>query len=457
MDSVVLLPTTGSQINVTGEKQKGAGYSNWSGTLHTVSVTCTNFVGRIYLEASLATDPTDTDWFGIPFNQSLSYAEWPLNRFHPTGSIQGDTGTTSFEFVGNYVWVRARLDRTYLNPQPLDTSLVGSVDEVLMNYGALAGAGVGSAGTLGLLGPTGPRGPQGIQGEQGVPGTATHTGATGSTGPQGAPGIAGATGIQGVPGIQGPTGETGATGATGTEGPTGPSGGPPGPTGATGPSGGPPGPQGEPGVTGATGAQGIPGIAGATGPTGVPGLLGPTGAQGVVGSTGVQGDTGPTGTPGPTGATGEQGIQGLQGIQGPTGVTGAQGIPGTAAATGATGPVGGAGPTGPAGVGVVREFRITYNGSGAVSGVTNLPIGWSATFTSNSVVITHNETGFPSGFSIWGLSNILTTVWSVRSPNSIMYASYDTQTSNQFTLVNVTATNVGTVSNGQARAVIIFP
>jgi hypothetical protein len=450
MDSVVLLPTTGSQINLTGEKQKGAGYSNWSGTSHTVSVTCTNFVGRIYLEASLATDPAETDWFGIPFNGTLTYVQYPLNPFRPTGSIQGDTGTSSFEFVGNYVWVRARLDRTYLNPQPIDTSTVGSVDEILLNFGALSGIASGG-GTLGIQGPTGPRGPMGLQGESGAPGTATNTGATGPTGVQGAPGP---TGIQGVPGIQGPAGaagSTGATGATGQEGPTGPSGGPPGPPGPTGPSGGPPGPTGESGATGATGATGAQGD---LGPTGAQGDLGPTGSTG---ATGVTGPIGEQGLQGPTGATGAQGIQGVTGPTGTVGPTGVQGPPGTASATGATGPAGGPGPTGATGVGVVREFTITYTGSGAVSGVTNLPTGWSATSTSTSVIITHDEGNLPSGFIIWGLTNVSGTSWSVRSPNSIMYASYDTTQPNQFTLVNVTATNVGTVANGQARAVMIFP
>ena len=276
MDSVVLLPTTGSQINLTGEKQKGAGYSNWSGTSHTVSVTCTNFVGRIYLEASLATDPVESDWFGIPFNGTLTYVQYPLNPFRPTGVLQGDTGTSSFEFVGNYVWVRARLDRTYLNPQPIDTLTVGGVDQALMNYGALGGIASGG-GTWGIQGPTGARGPMGLQGAPGVPG-----------------------------------------------------------------------------------------------------------------------------------------------------------------------------------LGVIKEFTISYNSMGQVNGVTNLPAGWSATFTNDSVTVTHNQSSLPSGFYVWGLNSLLTTTWSVRGPDLTMYVSYDSTQPTQFQLVNVIATNVGTVANGAARAILIF-
>lgn len=455
MDSVVLLPTTGSQINLTGEKQKGAGYSNWSGTSHTVSVTCTNFVGRIYLEASLATDPAETDWFGIPFNGTLTYVQYPLNPFRPTGTIQGDTGSSSFEFVGNYVWVRARLDRTYLNPQPIDTSTVGSVDEILMNFGALSGIASGG-GTLGIQGPTGPRGPMGLQGEPGIPGTATHTGATGATGVQGAPGP---TGIQGVPGIQGPTGATGVTGATGLLGPTGPSGGPIGPTGPTGPLGGPSGPTGSQGETGATGATGAPGATGATGATGIQGVTGPqgaTGEMGATGATGVQGPTGVQGIPGTatnTGATGPTGVNGAQGepgIQGPTGPAGITGATGPAGVTGATGT------TGPSGMGLMFEFMIMYNGLSQIDSVTNLPLGWSATFTANSVTVTHTVGHVPSGYFVWGQTTSPGTTYSVRGPNAVMNMTYNTSVSNQFVLNNITPTNVGTVANGSAKAVVFF-
>ena len=65
MDSVVLMPTTSGQINVTGQKQKGAGYSNFAGASHTISITCTNFVGRIYIEASLESEPSSADWFSV--------------------------------------------------------------------------------------------------------------------------------------------------------------------------------------------------------------------------------------------------------------------------------------------------------------------------------------------------------------------------------------------------------
>ena len=532
MDSVVLLPTTGSQINVTGEKQKGAGYSNWSGTSHTVSVTCTNFVGRIYLEASLATNPTEADWFGIPFNGILTYAQWPLNPYKPTGTIQGDTGTSSFEFVGNYVWVRARLDRTYLNPAPIDTLDVGSVDEVLMNFGALSGIAAGG-GALGVIGPTGPRGPSGLQGPTGQAGSATNTGATGPAGllgATGATGRTGPTGPMGATGVPGTATNTGATGAQGNIGATGA-------TGATGPVYTSPliGPitltddQPVPvliteatwavtglltkvlryeltrgtsfrsgtiqiatdgtiegtvlddatlnvGVTGITFGYGVytslgvdyvvlTYVSDATGTDAqftyfesewISGPQGPTGGIGVTGPTGVTGApsvvTGPTGvtgaqsvTTGPTGWTGVTGGIGVTGSTGPTGFTGAPSV--------VTGPTGAQGPSG---IGFIYEFNISYNGLGQVSGVTNLPAGWSTSYTANTIIVTHNVGYAPSGFMIWGQSTVPGTIFTSRSPNAIMNMSYDLTLTNRFILNNITPTNVGTVASGAAKAVVFF-
>jgi hypothetical protein len=398
MDSLVLLPTTGNQLNVTGTRVKGAGYTNFGGATHTVQVTVNNFVGRIFIEASLATEPAESDWFAVSLESDQAFVQYPRDPTRPTGLMQGDTGTRAWDFVGNYVWVRARLDRTYLSPQPQDPNLVGSVDQILLNYGALGG-GVGMGNSLGLP-ITGPRGPAGFPGATGAAGEAALTGATG---PRGVQGIRGATGADST--VTGPTGTQGIVGATGATGD-----------------------RGQSGATGATGVQGATGTQGQ-----VPQEL-------LVYTTGAQDST----VTGPTGYTGVQG---------------ATGAPGEAASTGATGAPGSQGPTGATGVqgdGIIYEFTINYDGSGSPQSVTNLPLGWSVMTTSSTVVITHDVGTLPSGFYIWGRQTSTSDVYTVRSPNNIMNMSYNVTTPTMFTLVNVTATNVGTVSDGQARAVILF-
>ncbi len=180
MISVILLSTTNDQINVTGQKQKGAGYNNTIGNNHTVSISLSNFTGRIYIQGSLARDPGELDWFDIPIGTTAPYVQYPLDPAYPTGQT-GDTGNYAYSFSGNYVWVRAKVDRTYLVPPPSNSYLVGEVLQILLNYGAIApsnplpGGGSGG-GAMGPPGPLGPTGPTGITGAAGI-------GDTGPTGP----------------------------------------------------------------------------------------------------------------------------------------------------------------------------------------------------------------------------------------------------------------------------------
>ena len=159
MESFVLLRTTSGQVNVTGEKQKGAGYTNFLGGSHTVALTLTNFTGRIYIQASLAETPSEQDWFPVYLQSNLPYVQFPRDLFNPTGLLGGDTGTYAYTFVGNYVWIRAVVNRDYLTPAPIDDSTVGSVSEILLNFGALSPGFIPQGPLVGPTGPPGPPGP----------------------------------------------------------------------------------------------------------------------------------------------------------------------------------------------------------------------------------------------------------------------------------------------------------
>lgn len=399
MFSVTLLDSTTTEINAVGQPQRGAGYSNTIGCNHTVSMSVMNFTGRIYIEGSLATDPTEEDWFPIKLIGDLDYVQFPRNPQRPTGASNGDTSVLAFSFSGNYIWIRARLNRDYMIPFPQDTQYVGAVRYVLLNYGAVSPASTEIPSPTGSIGSPGPAGPQG------------------PSGPTGAPGPAG----------------------IGTTGPTGPFGGPPGPTGPTGPISTVPGPTGL-GNTGPTGpASTVTGPIGQTGPTGL----------GNTGPTGMTGSQGPTGTS----ITGPTGAQGIRGFTGPTGWTGSVGPTGPS-----NGPTGARGPTGPAGLpGILAyNFTVIYDGAGIISSVTDLPAGWSAIFGSSYVTITHTANGLPQSFIAYGLSSQFGTIWTSRGPNAIMNLSYDTTTPGQFTLNGVTPNNVGTVYGGRARMSVFF-
>lgn len=236
MYSVTLLDTTTGKVNAVGAKFPGAGYSSTIGCLHTVSMSLSNFIGRIYIEGSLASDPSDDDWFEIELIPHKYYLEFPQDRNKPTGANGGDSGTVAYSFSGNYIWIRARINRDYLKPYPTNDQFVGQVEKILLNYGSVGSASTFSGysknsnqpGPAGPQGPTGsgPTGPTGLSGPTGPAGFSTNTGATGATGPQGADStVAGPTGPTGPIGITGSTGAdsivTGPTGHTGAIGPTG--------------------------------------------------------------------------------------------------------------------------------------------------------------------------------------------------------------------------------------------
>ena len=79
------------------DRVKGDGYYGSSDGLHTVAYTCApTFVGTITMQASLATAPSDTDWFTVP-NTDVSY------------TVFNDRSTSTvdyYNFQGNYVWLR---------------------------------------------------------------------------------------------------------------------------------------------------------------------------------------------------------------------------------------------------------------------------------------------------------------------------------------------------------------
>lgn len=91
---------------VTGEKHKGDGYYGRSDGLHTVQYTYTEFTGVIDIQASLAVDPTDSDWFTV---------------ISKTISQESKSEITSF--TGNYVWIRARVEYTD-----------GTINSVVLNH-----------------------------------------------------------------------------------------------------------------------------------------------------------------------------------------------------------------------------------------------------------------------------------------------------------------------------------
>ena len=112
--------STTATLDHTGfvtDKAKGDGYFSQPDGVHTVAYQVVNlgdstddFNGTIKMQGSLATTPTEDDWFDI---SGTSYTS--------------DQSTTniSFNFTGNFVWVRAKVETTNTTGNPsMVTSLL---------------------------------------------------------------------------------------------------------------------------------------------------------------------------------------------------------------------------------------------------------------------------------------------------------------------------------------------
>jgi len=122
-----------NSLSYSSDKVKADGYYGRTDGLHTVSSSITNFQGRIHLEGSLATEPTEDDWFPIYLTSGNSFRQYPVTSAPSGSNGLGDTTTEAWTFRANILWLRARVDRDYLNAGSYDNAQHGTVDKILLN------------------------------------------------------------------------------------------------------------------------------------------------------------------------------------------------------------------------------------------------------------------------------------------------------------------------------------
>jgi len=119
--TTTLLPLTGAtSLDTTGTAVPGDSYYGYTDGIHTVAVYGTNLTGRISIQGTLATTPTEDDWFDI------------LLTGMPYKDYSAFTGVQGFTFVANLVYLRAKLDRTSLGIT--DYTTAGHVGKIYLNY-----------------------------------------------------------------------------------------------------------------------------------------------------------------------------------------------------------------------------------------------------------------------------------------------------------------------------------
>jgi len=119
--TTTLLPLTGAtELNTTGAAVPGDSYYGYTDGVHTVAIYGDNLKGRIKIQGTLATNPTESDWFDI------------LLAGMPYKDYNGFTGVDGFTFIANLVFLRAKLDRTSLGIT--DFATAGTVGKIYLNY-----------------------------------------------------------------------------------------------------------------------------------------------------------------------------------------------------------------------------------------------------------------------------------------------------------------------------------
>lgn len=119
-----------------------AGYYGVTSGRHTIAITLNNFVGRISVQASLANNPTENDWFDIKFCDSgLDYIEFTDSQvYNPLQNAmvaeQGSTGTFAETVIGNFTYLRVCISRDYIATVPDENQkrVVGKIAQALINF-----------------------------------------------------------------------------------------------------------------------------------------------------------------------------------------------------------------------------------------------------------------------------------------------------------------------------------
>jgi hypothetical protein len=109
-----------AQLDQVGPPVRADGYYGYAGGMHTVAFYLKNFKGNLIIEASLSDNPQEQDWFKIGLGNGTDFY-----------SVDGpETKVESFNIVGNFVYLRARIHRSHLG---LSVPQVGTCERVVLS------------------------------------------------------------------------------------------------------------------------------------------------------------------------------------------------------------------------------------------------------------------------------------------------------------------------------------
>lgn len=130
--SITIMGPTGNNMNVVGTPVQGDSYYGYTDGLHTFQVTYNQFVGRFRIQATLAMNPTENDWFDVIPDVTAGRA------WNPAGYVQFNTnnpglGSEAYTFQGNFTYVRAYMDRTHVADGVTYDASYGQINRVILS------------------------------------------------------------------------------------------------------------------------------------------------------------------------------------------------------------------------------------------------------------------------------------------------------------------------------------
>jgi hypothetical protein len=139
--SQIMMSNTTGKFEETGPAVRADSYYGFTDGLHTIAVHYNNLTGRVKIQGTLSMEPSESDWFDINLQgyecNSETYVEYPKDPARPTtsgtGGFIGDSGVDAFTFIGNFTFLRAKLERSYLGEIDINHINLGVVDKILLS------------------------------------------------------------------------------------------------------------------------------------------------------------------------------------------------------------------------------------------------------------------------------------------------------------------------------------
>lgn len=126
-------------MNQYGVSVKADSYYGYTDGFHTIQAVFDNFVGRFRIQATLALDPTEADWFDL--NRDISTygsitdqaGAWNAAGYVQFNANDPATGSQAYSFTGNFTHLRVQMDRSYIGDGTTYDSSYGQVNRAILS------------------------------------------------------------------------------------------------------------------------------------------------------------------------------------------------------------------------------------------------------------------------------------------------------------------------------------